>query len=210
MNRILRKLPLWSYFCLCLAGIIIVLFLLPPEQTLGNGIRLIYLHAAWVWTGILLYTLSAGTAFIAILSHKIQHHHWSAALGRAGLFFWLTYLPMSLWVMKLNWNGFFFAEPRWSIPFSLAVASLLMQVGVWVIHQPVLTSIANLGFGSILIYNMSKLQSVLHPDSAIQSSGSIRIQVLFILLLGITLITGLLFSNYIRLWTARFRQRNAR
>jgi hypothetical protein len=170
---------------------------MPAEKTLGTGIRLIYLHGAWVWTGIILFGLAGLTGLVAILLKKIRLHKASAALGRAGLCFWLTYLPISLLVMRLNWNGLFFDEPRWKIPFTLAVVGFLIQTGVLLINTPWLTSLANFGFGATLLYNLSKIQSVLHPQSPIQQSGSIRIQIFFGILVIITLTAGGFLS---RIW----------
>lgn len=207
MKQFFLNIPIRIYLAICLAVILLVLILIPAEQTLGNGIRLIYLHAAWVWTGIVLYTIAGVVGLAAVFIRKIALHRWSAALGRTALLFWLTYLPMSLLVMQQNWNGLFFAEPRWSIPFSLAVASLLLQVGVFFINQPVITSIANLGFGTLLVINMSKLQSVLHPESAIQQSGSLTIKSLFVLLLVFTIFTGLLLTKLIHSGSIAFEER---
>jgi hypothetical protein len=197
MNKIHSE---WSYwyslgFCLILSALLV--FLMPAEKTLGNGIRLIYFHGAWVWTGIILFGLAGLAGLAAVLLKQIRLHLWSAALGRAALCFWLTYLPMSLLVMQLNWNGLFFDEPRWKIPFTFGVVGLLIQAGLFLIHIPWLTSITNFGFGAALLYNLNKIQSVLHPQSPIQQSGSLKIQILFGILVIITLASGGFLS---RLW----------
>lgn len=205
MAKRLFSLPLWQDALLCLVGIFISARIIPAEQTLGTGIRLIYLHGTWIWTAIGLYILAAMAGLIAILSHKPVWHRRSTALGYAGLIFLITYLPMALYIMKTYWNGFFFSEPRWSVPFSLAIASLLMQIGLRFIHQPVLTSLINLGYGVILVTNLFSLQSVLHPDSPVMTSGSVSIRLAYGLLFFFVFSAGLLLT----LWLYRKGERGS-
>jgi hypothetical protein len=174
---------------------IFILFFIPPEKTLGNLIRLIYFHGAWIWSAILLCAISAALGLLAVIFRKPSLHQNSSALAWIGLLFLLLYLPMALVVMKLSWGGLFLTEPRWSIPFSITLADLLVQVGVNFIKIPTVSSLANLGIGTILLYNITKIQSVLHPDAPIQASGSISNQVLFCLLLICLLIFGILLSR---------------
>ena len=119
---------------------------------------------------------------------------WSLALGRAGLTFWLTYLPMSLWVMQLNWGGLFLDEPRWRIPFAFGVAGLLLQIALAIFNSPWLTGLGNLAFGVALWMVLGGLQNILHPDSPIFSSDSNRIQLFFIGLVGLALLAGALIT----------------
>ena len=196
LNKI-TKLPLWQPALVVLAGEVLAVLLIPPEQTLGTGIRLIYFHGTWIWTGIGLSVLAAIFGLIAVALRKETLHRISAALGRSGLVFLLTYLPMAMLVMKLVWNGFFFTEPRWSIPFSLTIACLLFQVGVLFVNQRVLTSLANLSFGVILVYNLTTLKSVLHPDSPVFTSQSGTIWAAFILLYFFIFCGGLLLTLWL-------------
>jgi hypothetical protein len=203
MNTIRSRWSDWHSLGACLILCVLLVFLMPAEKTLGNGIRLIYFHGAWVWTGIILFGLAGLVGLAAVLLKQIHLHFWSAALGRAALCFWLTYLPMSLLVMQLNWNGLFFDEPRWKIPFTFGVVGLLIQVGLFLINISWLTSITNFGFGAALLFNLSKIQSVLHPQSPIQQSGSIRIQILFGILIIVTLTAGGFLSHIWLGWANR-------
>ncbi len=198
----------WGQISICVLFILVIIFFIPEEKTLGSAIRMIYLHGAWVWTGVILYILAGIAGLIAVVARKQQVHRWSAAFGRIAVFFFITYLPMALLVMQQNWNGLFFAEPRWSIPFSLTVASVLVQTGIYFINQPVLTSLINMGFGTLLVMNFTKLQSVLHPESPIQQSGSMLIKVMFYLVLVMTTLMGMVLSRWIFHWHLQHEKRN--
>ena len=147
-------------FCLTVA----IAFLTPLERTLGVNLRLVYLHGAWVWAGIVTFSVAGIMGLAALLFRKTPLHAWSRSLGWTGLCFWITSLPMSLAVMQINWNGFFFDEPRWKIPFTFAVIGLLLQAGLFLMNTPWITSLANLFFGSALLFNLVRMDSVLHPD----------------------------------------------
>jgi hypothetical protein len=178
---------------------IAITFLTPLERTLGGNLRLIYLHGAWVWTGIVTFCASGIIGFLALLLRNQSLHSWSRATGWTGLCFWVTYLPMSMAVMQINWNGLFFDEPRWKVPFTFAVIGILLQAGLLLINTPRVTSLANIGFASALMFNLLKMESVLHPDSPVFSSGSSGIKWIFILLFTSTIImSGVLSYLWIR------------
>jgi hypothetical protein len=191
MPKIRTLVYLWLAFVT--AAVVMVLFV-PPEQSLGNVIRLIYFHGAWVWTGIALFSAAGLTGLAAIFTHRITLSGWSSALGRAALCYWLTYLPMSLLLMQLSWNGFFFDEPRWRIPFGFAVVGSLLQVGLYLVNKPFLTAIANALFAVTLLTGLSTLTSVLHPESPISQSGSSLIRILFYLTLLFAAASGFVLT----------------
>jgi hypothetical protein len=117
-------------------------------------------------------------------------HAWSQALGRTGLIYWLTYLPMSLLLMQINWGGFFFDEPRWRTPLAFAVTGVLLQAGLALFNRPALTSAGNLLFAAALMAATWNLESVMHPDSPILTSDSTGIRLFFAMLLALSLLAG--------------------
>lgn len=193
MDRIQTRLAGWQPI-----GLIVTLLALalaasfaPIERTLGVNLRLILVHGAWAWTGQIAFGLAAICALPGLLLRRAAWHDWSQAWGRTGMLFWLTYLPMSLLVMQLNWGGLFFDEPRWRIPFTFAVVGVLLQAGMLLINSPVFTSAGNLFFGAALWWSLRNAANVLHPDSPIGQSNSLNIQLAFGLLLALILLAAL-------------------
>src|SRR5512135_3167978 len=72
----------------------------PEEKSLGNNIRIVYLHGAWALTAEAALGISAAAGLLGILFRRENLYRWSAALGYTGIFFWVTYLPLSLWAMQ--------------------------------------------------------------------------------------------------------------
>lgn len=156
--------------------------LAPLEQTLGSNARIVYLHGAWVWAALIGFAAAALSGSAGLLLRKAMFHHWSRAMGWVGLGFWITFLPMSLYVMQANWNGLFLQEPRFRIPLNYAVVGLLMQVGLAMLNRPAWTSAANTFFGIALLVGMSGMETMLHPESPIFSSNARGIQLFFLTL----------------------------
>lgn len=155
----------------------------PEEQTLGSNVRIVYLHGAWVLTAELAFSAAGLAGLIGLIARRDIFHTWSAALGRTGIFFWLTYLPLSLWAMETNWNGLFLAEPRFRLATTFAVVGLLLQIGLWLMDNKVLTSTANLVYIVVLRVVFDMAQNVMHPPpSPIFNSGNFAIIGFFVVL----------------------------
>jgi hypothetical protein len=176
------KSPLVSFFLTVLAIILLALFG-PEEQSLGSNVRIVYLHGAWVLTAEVVFALAALMGLLGLVARKESFHAWSAALGRAGIIFWVTYLPLSLYAMQANWNGLFLAEPRFRLALMFAVTGVLLQAGLWIINQKLLTSLANLVFFVVLRVVFATVQNIMHPPpSPIFNSGNNVIMIFFIAL----------------------------
>jgi hypothetical protein len=156
----------------------------PVEQTLGTNARLVYLHGAWVWSAMITFLAAGVAGLIGLAARRQGMHEWSRALGRTALLLWITFLPQSLYLMQANWGGLFLDEARARVPLNLAIAGLLLQVGLS--FFPVkLTSWANILYGAILFWVMNGLEYVLHPEAPIRASSSVRIQFTFAMLLAL-------------------------
>ena len=175
------------WFGLTLLAIVVVTALGPAEKSLGTNVRVVYLHGAWVWTALIFMMAAAVVGLVGLFTRRLNIHYWSRALGRTGLVFWITYLPLSLWAMQTNWNGLFLSEPRWRVAIIFAVGGLAIQIGITLVENPAWASALNLVYALILVYVLQTTEQVMHPGSPIFSSGSGRIQIYFITLVVLTL-----------------------
>lgn len=162
----------------------------PAEKTLGTNARVVYLHGVWVWTSLAGFIAAALAGIAAWVFNRPVWHEWSRALGRTGLIFWITYLPVSLWAMQTNWNGLFLAEPRWKFAFIFAISGFLFQVGLSLIDRPSWTSAGNVLFVGLLFIGLISTENVMHPPSPILNSEAPRIQIFYTTLLAFMLLTA--------------------
>jgi hypothetical protein len=177
-----RTSPLILFFA-TLAAMALLALLGPEERSLGGSVRIVYMHGAWVLTAEIAFLAAALVGLAALLTRRLALHGWSAALGRTGTVFWIAYLPLSLWAMEANWNGLFLAEPRFRLAVTFAVVGALLQIGLWLISLPWLTSLANALFAAVLFIAFATVPNVLHPPpSPIFSSGLWNVILFFIAL----------------------------
>jgi len=196
--------PLIFFFGL-VAIIAIIAFFGPEESALGANVRIVYLHGAWVLTAEVAFLAAAIAGLIGLVAHFISAmkpredglHRWSAALGRTGIVFWVTYLPLSLWAMQSNWNGLFLAEPRFRLALTFAIVGVLLQAGLWFINLSWLTSLANIIYIVVLRVIFSTASNIMHPPpSPIFNSGNWTIIGFFLLLNLLTLITAYFLTRW--------------
>lgn len=180
------KSPLLYFFLTIIAIAILALFG-PEEKSLGSNVRLVYLHGAWVLTAEIAFFAAALAGLLGLILRRDLFHTWSAALGRTGIIFWVTYLPLSLLAMQTNWNGLFLAEPRFRLAMIFAVTGVLLQLGLWLFNTPWLTSFANILYIIALRVIFSSAENIMHPPpSPIFNSGNFVIIGFFVALILLT------------------------
>jgi hypothetical protein len=190
------KSPL-ALLLITLIAIALLALLGPEEKSLGASVRIVYLHGAWVLTAELAFLAAGLAGLVALVARRPRWHLWSAALGRTGIVFWLTYLPLSLWAMESNWNGLFLSEPRFRLAAIFAVTGLLLQAGLWLIDTAWITSLANLLFIVVLRVVFSTAQNVMHPPpSPIFNSGNYVIIAFFLILNLLTLVAAYFLTRW--------------
>lgn len=163
----------------------------PEEKELGANVRVVYLHGAWVLAAELAFLAAGVAGLFALITKRDVLHKWSAALGRTGIVFWVTYLPLSLWAMQANWNGLFLAEPRFRLALIFAVTGVLLQLGLWLVNMDWVTSLANVFFIIVLRAIFANADNVMHPPpSPIFNSGNFAIIGFFVALILLSLLAA--------------------
>ena len=188
------------WFFLSLLALVFLTAFAPLEKTLGANARIVYLHGVWVWAAMAAYFVAAGTGAIALLTSRQNLHRWSLAFGRAGLTFWITYLPISMWAMQTSWNGLFLAEPRWRLAVIFSIGGFLLQVGLTLLENPRWASLGNLVYLALLLVALNNTQNVMHPPSPILNSDAARIQLYF----GALLLVTLFAAGQVARWWRQF------
>ena len=171
-------------FLISLLFILALVALGPAERTLGTNVRLVYLHGAWVWSALASFAASAVMGIVGLARRREALQRWSLSLGRVATLLWLTYLPISMWTMQVNWNGLFLQEPRLRLAIDFALIALLLQSAIFVLDRPAEGSLLNIAFAGALAWSLMRTEQVMHPPSPIFSSDSSTIKIYFIILLA--------------------------
>ena len=185
------------YFSITIIVIALLTLFGPEEKSLGANVRIVYLHGAWVLAAEVAFIAAALAGLLGLVLRKEIFHAWSAALGRTGIVFWLTYLPLSLFAMQANWNGLFLAEPRFRIAMIFAVTGVLLQLGLLLFNISWLTSFANILYIITLRVVFATAQNVMHPPpSPIFNSGLWNIILFFVGLNILAWVAGYFLTRF--------------
>jgi hypothetical protein len=177
--------------------ILALVFVGPAERTLGTNVRLVYLHGAWVWSALIAFAMAATLGILGLILSRASIQRWSLSIGRVGTFLWLTYLPMSMWTMQVNWNGLFLQEPRMRLAIDFALIGLLLQTAIIVLDRPAEGSLLNIAFAGSLGWSLMRTEQIMHPPSPIFSSDVVTIKVYFIALIGACLFAAWQLARWI-------------
>jgi lysylphosphatidylglycerol synthetase-like protein (DUF2156 family) len=170
------------WLIILLAAVALLTTVGPSEKTLGQGVRIVYLHGAWVWTALVAFLIAGTAGLVGLVSGKPASHRWSRAWGWTGLLFWISYLPVSIWAMETSWNGLYLSEPRWRLALIFAVTGLLLQTGLALLDKPAWTSAGNLLYIAVLLVTLANTPNVMHPPAPVLSSDSLLIRGYFFVL----------------------------
>lgn len=177
-----------------LAGLAAALWLIPPEQTLGNVIKVIFLHGALVRVGLLAFAVAGVLSLGFLLTRRTAWFAWAMAAQQGAVILWIVYALTSSISTWLSWGEWIaWDEPRvrasvhvlW---FSLACLLLVMWMG-----NRYFAAIVNLivtGVAWALIRGASIIR---HPFDPIGTSGSNTYEVLYwVMVAALLLLAGLL------------------
>jgi len=182
---------------LLLAAAIIVFWLSPLDIVLGDISRLAYLHGAMVWVALICLTMGSLFGLNHLRTHRIAWHRRSQALVRAGLVFWIGYLPLSMWTAHLAWSSVFLAEPRYGMALAIAIAGLSFQAGAILLESRRLGSLLNAALGLFVWAMLVRTPLVMHPEAPIRTSPSPGIKLFFLALVAIGLLIAVQLGYYL-------------
>ena len=195
INKIQPKLGL--LFALLLGALVVLLWFSPAEQTLGQSIKLVYLHGALVRTAIILFVASVPVNLVALVTKRDSWYVWGKALILSAVVIWLLHTLFSMITTYATWGVFIaWFEPRTRFTFNLAAVSLIVVLVTQLVNNRIFSSVAFLLLAGLTLMLLPTLGFVQHPLDPIGLSTSGQIRVFYA---GISLIT-LGLGGLLALW----------
>lgn len=189
----------WWLLALIVILQIAVLVISPEEETLGIGIKPVYLHVSLTWTGMVLFLLTGLLALGVIISGNGRLACWQRRIFLISLLFYGMGFLISMYASWLNWGGIPWQEPKIRTALNVVVSG----IGAWYLCELVrplrLKGAAGLIPLVYLFFGGRSPRMVLHPDNPVASSP-IGIQSTFYILFGL----AILFSIW-SVWTHHSR-----
>ncbi len=160
----------------------LIVWLAPPEKTMGYGIRPVYVHVAFIWTGML-GMLAAGLLGLALaVTNRVEWAGWMQTVGWVSFGFIVASLAASIVAQLINWNGIFWDEPRNQMIVRLVVAYLAILIANTWLPWPRLRGLVVTVSAGVMLGALRFTPNVLHPEDPIGNSSASAIQITFLLL----------------------------
>lgn len=195
LERLRKGLPLVA---IVLAALLVIWVLLSPaESRLGNLVKLVYVHGALVWTGLLAFTVAG---LLGLLALVVRHPTWyrgTQAAGLAALIVWGVYVISAIAVTGLTWGQLIaWNEPRVRATGLILLAAVVLFVVTRLVDQSAFTAVVNLAMGVVPWVVVRQADAIRHPVDPIGGSGSATIQGFY----GLIVITVALLAGTLILW----------
>ena len=164
-----------------------VLYFAPNEQTLGAGIKPVYLHVSLTWVGMLLLLVSAIMGVVVLVVRKERLTKWHRSVFLTAIIFYVVGFLVSMYASVINWGGIPFQEPRIRNTINVVVVGL----AAWAIYVMIndsrvqgLASFLPLGF---ILFSQNGERTTLHPDNPV-NSAPLSIKATFLVMFGLSFI----------------------
>lgn len=192
-----RVLPLTA---LGLFGLLLVwLVLAPAEARLGNLVKLVYLHGALVWVGLVTFSVAGGLGLVALVVRRRFWYHGTQAAGIAALILWIAYSISAMLVTGLTWGQVFaWNEPRVRATVLILVAAGLLAIVARLVNNRDFSAGVNVVMGIVPWIVVRQADAIRHPVNPIGGSGSTAIQVYYLLI--VLTVAGLAATLIAWLW----------
>lgn len=204
-----RVLPLLAAVMLVLLVVWVVLA--PSESRLGNLVKLVFVHGALVWTGLLAFSIAGALGLLSlVLSHLVGSvapalrlsapvwYRGTEAAGLGALIIWLATVVSSMAVTGLTWGQLVaWNEPRVQATGLILLAALALLIVARLVANRDFTAIVGVLMGIVPWILVQRAGVIRHPVDPIGESQSAAIQIFYLLILltvvglGLTLIAWL-------------------
>jgi hypothetical protein len=199
LNRLRnRVLPLIAMGLLLL--LLVWLVLAPADTRLGNLVKLVYVHGALVWVGLLTFLAGGGLGLVALVLRRRIWYRGTQAAGTTALIVWVAYAISAMLVTGLTWGQVIaWSEPRVRASGLILVAAVVLAVVVRLVNHPDLAALANLAMGIASWLVIRQAGVIRHPVDPIGGSESVAIQGFYALI--VLTVAGLVATLLAWLWT---------
>lgn len=149
-----------------------LLWLSPAEATLGNVVKIVYLHGALQRVAVLLYLVAGALGIAQFVWSRAPLVYWTQAAMEMALLLWIGHFVVSLPAQILAWGGITLSEPRVASALWIMVGTgAVYAIARWM-HQAWWIAIAALLNALVVLVILRGAINVLHPFNPIFGSDS--------------------------------------
>lgn len=169
-----------------------ILYFSPEENTIGIGIKPVYLHVSLTWTGMVLLLLNGLAGLATLVSGRREIAGWQRSFLLSALWFYGFGFLISMYASWLNWGGVPFREPRIQGAINVLVATLAVWVLREMFNSPRIQGVLAWIPVAFMMVGGRSSRMVLHPDNPIVTSP-LSIKATFLSMFGLAILLSIWF-----------------
>jgi len=179
-----------------IVGIVLAWFS-PAEATLGEAVKLVYVHAAIMWVGLGLLTAGGITALVYLVRPRPRLLAWSNGCTATSVGLLLATGLLGMVTARITWGGVNWTEPRFIMLGQILLAGVAAVAIGWLVGESSLSALANLIFAAASWVLIFRTELVMHPASPIFSSDSSAIKIFPLLIAAVLAFAGFQIVRYL-------------
>ncbi len=188
----------WATPIVLLLAAAIIVLITPAEATIGSGIRIVAIHVALIWAGMLGLILAGILGAYNMMRPRVNLTRLLKSVALVSLIVFALGVGTSLVAEIVNWGGIAWNEPRTRSNLNLLAFALIAQiVAGWLAHSRV-RGLLHLVVAVAIVWSTAVTELQLHPSGAVTSSTSNAIQSAFYSLTLLCLLIGLWFVGMLQ------------
>ncbi len=168
----LDKMNRWGLYGGLLLLLAALLWLSPAEATLGNVVKIVYLHGALQRVAVLSYLVAGALGIAQMIWSRRPIVYWTQAAMEMALLLWVAHFVVSLPAQVLAWGGIAWGEPRVASALWIMVGTIVVYAIARWMHQPMWIALAAALNALVVLVILRGAINVLHPFNPIFGSDS--------------------------------------
>jgi hypothetical protein len=158
----------------------LLFWLSPAEQTLGQVVKMVYLHGALIRVSLIGFAIAGLLGALWMIVRRAELMRWLISLQRTLVGVWLVYAASSVVVTYLAWGvAIAWGEPRVMATIRVTIAVLAIFLVTEIAGLPALTAIANAMLALVALFATQSAGVINHPIDPIGGSSSVAIRVFY-------------------------------
>lgn len=190
-----ENIPLLAAFAVIVS--VILAWLSPAEATLGQAVKLVYMHAALMWVAFGLLSVGAILGLLFLVLRRRSLSAWSYGSAATAVALLLMTGLLGSFTAQVTWGGINWSEPRLLMLGEILLAGMAVLAVAGLGFSAVAQSATNILFAIIAWVLLLRTELVIHPDSPIFSSESLAIKIFPLLITASLAFASLQGARYL-------------
>lgn len=168
----------------CVLVASLVLIWMPAEKTLGQVVKIVYLHGALSRAGMAGLVAAGVVGLAYLVSRRSSLLCWAQGLLLSGWGFWVAHFIVSMPATRLTWGPWVaWGEPRVTMTLQLMAAGLVVIAITRLVGDARFTALATLLLAVAVLVMAGYTGVIRHPLDPIGTSPSALLRLVYLMLL---------------------------